>query len=186
MRVDASKPVAPRARRHEHRAGCQKVARRAVPLSIESVRGTYSHQSEPRASATSGAIRGVLVGRADATRESTMKLQGPVLVGTDFTAASDEALRQAYDVANDLGTRLIVCHVVPDLDTVDVLFPQLAARHAEHQAILTGKATTEVERHVAASFGTTANVGIVVDSGTPHAGLLARADATGAGLIVMG
>ena len=115
-----------------------------------------------------------------------MKLHGPVLVGTDFTAASDEALRQAYDVANDLGTRLIVCHVVPNLDTVDVLFPQLAARHAEHQAILTGKATTEVERHVAASFGTTANVGIVVDSGTPHAGLLARADATGAGLIVMG
>ena len=37
--------------------------------------------------------------------------------GSDLTAASDEALRQAYHVANDLGTRLIVGHVVPNLDT---------------------------------------------------------------------
>jgi len=57
----------------------------------------------------------------------TMKLRGPVLVGTDFTAASDEALRQGNDFANNLGTTLIVCHVVPELDTINVLFPQLAA-----------------------------------------------------------
>jgi nucleotide-binding universal stress UspA family protein len=116
-----------------------------------------------------------------------MKLQGPVLVGTDFTAASDEAVRQANDLANDLGTSLIVCHVVPDLDTVNVLFPQLAARNAEHREILTDKAMTAVERQVAASLsGAAANVRVVVDSGTPHAGLLAQADATRAGLIVMG
>ena len=66
-----------------------------------------------------------------------MKLQGPVLVGTDFSAASDEALRQGNDVANDLGTSLIACHVVPELDTVNVLFPQLAARDAEHGEMLT-------------------------------------------------
>ena len=66
-----------------------------------------------------------------------MKLQGPILVGTDFSAASDEALRQANDLANDLGTGLIVCHVVPELDTVNILFPQLAARNAEHREILT-------------------------------------------------
>lgn len=35
-----------------------------------------------------------------------MKLHGPVLVGTDFTAASDEALRQGKDFANAFGTRL--------------------------------------------------------------------------------
>ena len=84
-----------------------------------------------------------------------MKLQGPVLVGTDFTAASDEALRQGYDLANDLGTSLIVCHVVPDLDTVDVLFPQLAARNAEHRQMLTDKAMAAVERQVAATLGDT-------------------------------
>jgi nucleotide-binding universal stress UspA family protein len=116
-----------------------------------------------------------------------MKLKGPVLVGTDFSAASDEALRQGYDLANDLGTSLIVCHVVPELDTVNVLFPQLAARNAEHREMLTDKAMAVVERQVAASLGgTAANVRAVVDSGTPHAGLLAQADVTNAGLIVLG
>ena len=81
-----------------------------------------------------------------------MKLRGPVLVGTDFTHASDEALRQGNDLANDLGTSLIVCHVVPELDTVNILFPQLAARNAEHRQILTDKAMAAVERQVATSL----------------------------------
>ena len=45
-----------------------------------------------------------------------MKLEGPILLGTDFSAASDEALRQANDLATGCGTTLIVCHVVPALD----------------------------------------------------------------------
>ena len=51
-----------------------------------------------------------------------MKLQGTILVGTDFSAASDEALRQALELASSLGTNLTVCHVVPELDTVNILF----------------------------------------------------------------
>jgi nucleotide-binding universal stress UspA family protein len=115
-----------------------------------------------------------------------MKLQGPILVGTDFTAASDEALRQAKDLANGLGTSLIVCHVVPELDSVNVLFPQLAARNAEHRQMLTDKAIDAVERQITTSLGDAASVKAVVDSGTPHAGLLNQADATGAGLIALG
>lgn len=115
-----------------------------------------------------------------------MKLKGPVLVGTDFSAASDEALRQGYALATDLDTSLIVCHVVPELDAVNVLFPQLAARNTERLEMLTEKAMAGVERQVAARLGTPANVSAVVDSGTPHAGVLARAEATSAGLIVMG
>ena len=115
-----------------------------------------------------------------------MKLQGPVLVGTDFTAASDEALRQGNDFANDLGTSLIVCHVVPELDTINVLFPQLAAGNAERRQILNDKAMAAVEQQVATSLSEPANVSAVVDSGTPHAGLLTRADAADAGLIVLG
>jgi nucleotide-binding universal stress UspA family protein len=115
-----------------------------------------------------------------------MKLRGPVLVGTDFTAASDEALRQGNDFANDLGTSLIVCHVVPELDTINVLFPQLAAGNTERRQILTDKAMAAVEQQVAASLSDPANVSAVVDSGTPHAGLLTRADTAGAGLIVLG
>jgi nucleotide-binding universal stress UspA family protein len=115
-----------------------------------------------------------------------MKLGGPVLVGTDFSASSDEALRQGNDFANDLGTSLIVCHVVPELDTINVLFPQLAAGNAERRQILNDKAMAAVEQQVATSLSEPAKVSAVVDSGTPHAGLLRRADAAGAGLIVLG
>jgi nucleotide-binding universal stress UspA family protein len=115
-----------------------------------------------------------------------MKLQGPVLVGTDFTAASDEALRQGNDLANDLGTSLIVCHVVPELDTINVLFPQLAAGNAERRQTLNDKAMAAIEQQIATSLSEPARVNAVVDSGTPHAGLLTRADAVGAGLIVLG
>lgn len=51
--------------------------------------------------------------------------------------------------------------------------------------MLTEKAMAAVEHQVAASLGTPANVRTVVDSGTPHAGVLTQADATSAGLIVM-
>jgi nucleotide-binding universal stress UspA family protein len=115
-----------------------------------------------------------------------MKLQGPVLVGTDFTEASDEALRQGNDFANDLGTSLIVCHVVPELDMINPLFPQLAAGNAERHQILNDKAMAAVEQQIATSLSQPAKVRAVVESGTPHAGLLTRADAAGAGLIVLG
>jgi nucleotide-binding universal stress UspA family protein len=115
-----------------------------------------------------------------------MKLRGPVLVGTDFTAASDEALRQGNDFAKAFGTSLIVCHVVPDLDMINVLFPQLAAGNAERNQILTDKAMAAVEQQIATNLIEPAKVSAVVDSGTPHAGLLTRADAAGAGLIVLG
>lgn len=116
-----------------------------------------------------------------------MKLQGPILIGTDFSAASDEALRQGIDLADGLGTNVIVCHVVPELDTVNVLFPQLAVRQAEHRQTLMDKARVAVERQVAASLGgVPPNVRVVVDSGTPHAGLLTQADTSRAGLIVVG
>ena len=116
-----------------------------------------------------------------------MKLEGPILLGTDFSAASDEALRQAHDLATDRGTTLIVCHVVPALDAVNILFPQLAARDEERRETLTAQATLAMERQVTAILGDAAEaVRTVVDSGTPHAGMLAQAEAANAGLIVLG
>jgi nucleotide-binding universal stress UspA family protein len=116
-----------------------------------------------------------------------MKLQGPILVGVDFSAASDQALRQGIDLADGLGANLIVCHIVPELDTVNVLFPQLADRNAEHRQTLIDKALAAVERQIATRLGDVpSNVRAIVGSGTAHAGLLAQADATSAGLIVLG
>jgi universal stress protein A len=116
-----------------------------------------------------------------------MKLQGPVLVGTDLSAASDEALWQGSELAKGLGTNLIVCHVVPDLDTVNILFPQLADRNAEHRQTVIDTALAAVKRQISTRLGDAApNVSAVIESGTPHAGVLSVADATRAGLIVLG
>ena len=116
-----------------------------------------------------------------------MNLQGPILVGTDFSAESDEALRQAFELASGLGTHLTVCHVVPELDTVNILFPQFADRNSEQRQTLVDKALAAVERQIATTLGDAApNVRAVVDSGTPHAGLLTLAETTRAGLIVLG
>ena len=82
---------------------------------------------------------------------------------------------------------MIVCHVVPALDTVNILFPQLAARDEERRETLTAQATLAMERQVTTILGDERTaVRTVVDSGTPHAGMLARADAANAGLIVLG
>ncbi len=47
-----------------------------------------------------------------------------VLCATDFSEASDEALRQAHEIALGAGAALAVCHVVPDVQRIHPLFPQ--------------------------------------------------------------
>ena len=51
-------------------------------------------------------------------------LHSPVLVGTNLTPGAEGALRQAAELARDLGGRLIVCHVMPELLRIGMLFPQ--------------------------------------------------------------
>jgi nucleotide-binding universal stress UspA family protein len=116
-----------------------------------------------------------------------MKIHGPVLVGTDFSDGSDEALRQANNLAREQGISLIVCHVVSPLDPVNILFPQLAERDAEQGRVLAERALDAVGRQIATQLGNdTTNVRAVVEAGTPHAGLLTHADAAGVGLIALG
>jgi nucleotide-binding universal stress UspA family protein len=116
-----------------------------------------------------------------------MNLNGPVLVGTDLTPPSAEALRQAHRLAVGLSTSLIVCHVLPEFPSVQVLFPQWAGTDAEAHAVLVNKARAAVEQEIVQTLGIrTDDVQLVFDTGTPHSGLLAQAEATGAGIIVTG
>lgn len=116
-----------------------------------------------------------------------MTLQGPIVIGTDLTPRADEALRQAHRLATDLGSALIVCHVLPELLSVRVLFPQWAGVDPQAHEALTAKALAAVEQQlVAVVGGTSPSVSIMLDSGSPHAGLLTQAEAAGAGLIVTG
>jgi nucleotide-binding universal stress UspA family protein len=114
-------------------------------------------------------------------------LIGPVLVATDLTPASDEALRQADALARALGGPLYVCHVIPDLLTVRMLFPQAqrrddaVVRELEHYAgDLVLASIAKLTRRALGEL----RVGI--ESGSPHSGILRRAQTVGAGVIVVG
>lgn len=91
-----------------------------------------------------------------------------ILCATDFSEASDEALRQADAIARARGAALGVCHVVPNLQAVHPLFPQdnagsalqaadlegrAAAALAERVTTVTGRAKDEVTLHVAVGAG---------------------------------
>jgi nucleotide-binding universal stress UspA family protein len=115
------------------------------------------------------------------------RLIGPVLVATDLTPASDEALRQGDALARALGGPLHMCHVVPDLLTVRMLFPQdqrgddAFVRELEHHAVDLVQAS--IAKHTARPR---AEVRTGIESGSPHSGILRRAETMAAGVIVVG
>ena len=112
---------------------------------------------------------------------------GPVLVGTDLTVGAEEALRQAARLAEDLNAPLTVCHVLPEVARVAMLFPHARGANPSLLAEMTGRAHEAVRRELSAVLAAeTERIEIAIDSGTPHVGLLAQADATGARVIVTG
>src|SRR5688500_1660977 len=116
-----------------------------------------------------------------------MTLRGPVLVGTDLTASSETAIREGRRLADDLRSTLIVCHVLPEIMRVRMLFPQWGGIDAEFQEAISGKAREAIERQLTAALADQrGDIDVILDSGTAHAGLLSQADAVGANLIVTG
>ena len=108
-----------------------------------------------------------------------------ILCATDLSEASDEALRQAHEIATSAGALLAVCHVVPDMQRVHPLFPQ---RHGADATL-----GLELERrvHVALTDRTKAVTGrgpeqvmIFVEIGAGYAEIVRRAEAWGADLVV--
>ncbi|HEX7086364.1 MAG TPA: universal stress protein [Vicinamibacterales bacterium] len=112
-------------------------------------------------------------------------LRGPVLVGTDLSPESDEALRQGQQLASALDTRLLVCHVMPELLRVGVLFPQWRLAGPRETEVRTA-AQEAVVRQIESVLGESRpEVEILLESGTPHAGLLTQAVMTRAGTVVV-
>ena len=100
-----------------------------------------------------------------------MTLRGPVLVGTDFSPAADAALREGRQLADDLDTDLMVCHVLPELMRIRMLFPQWGGIDADFQDAIGTKAARAIDRQLEAVLGDARrNVTVLVDSGSPHAG----------------
>jgi nucleotide-binding universal stress UspA family protein len=116
-----------------------------------------------------------------------MRLTGPVLVALDLADTSDEALRQGHRLALAHQARLLVCHVLPDLAQVRVLFPQLAGTDPSVAAALEERAREAVSARARTAIGVElAAADIVLESGSPHGGIRVAAERTGAGVVVVG
>jgi nucleotide-binding universal stress UspA family protein len=67
-----------------------------------------------------------------------MSLKSPILVAADLSPSSEDALRQDTTLAAAFGTTLAVCHVLPGLSQVRVLFPRLAGENEAADAVRRG------------------------------------------------
>lgn len=110
-----------------------------------------------------------------------------VLVATDLSEASFDAVDEALHYAKRDGARLAVCHVVPNLLPIQPFFPQLGVAGALDAA----KLETEAERAVAAEFSRRTGLAdglfdVLVETGSDAASIVRRADAWGADLVVVG
>jgi len=115
-----------------------------------------------------------------------MKWHGPVLAATDFSEASREVLRQGHALAASLGTQLLAVHVLPEAYNVRPLFPQNAGFDLAFESELRARAATLLGAQLDTLFGANAGVGIEIDSGSPHGGILEVAQRVEAGVIVVG
>jgi nucleotide-binding universal stress UspA family protein len=116
-----------------------------------------------------------------------MALMGPVLAATDLSDRADEALRQADQLAHHLRGPLHVCHVLPEFVRVRSLFPQLQQQDViETEALQRNAASVAASRVEARTGRQGSDTRVVIEAGSPHAGILTAAEAIGAGVIVMG
>lgn len=116
-----------------------------------------------------------------------MTLSSSVLVATDLSPAADEALRQGDARARGLGTRFSVCHVLPDLSQIRVLFPQYAGFDPAVIADLERTARAAVHERVATAIGRRVlDEDILIEIGSPDAGIRAAIARVGAGVVVLG
>ncbi|MGA7990713.1 MAG: universal stress protein [Thermoanaerobaculia bacterium] len=111
----------------------------------------------------------------------------PVVCATDLSDASDEAVRQADALARHVGSPLVVVHILPNALRHHPLFPQLYPREASDLAALEGRACEAVSERVVALTGRGAGgFRAEVDTGTPSASIVRRAEELNAEAVVVG
>lgn len=110
-----------------------------------------------------------------------------VFVATDLSEHGDEALRHAHERAAEMSARFVVCHVVPNLLGVNMLFPQLNAQQMVARARLEQEVVGALLARVRAVTGRgEGDFELVVREGTPYAHILDESEAAGADLLVLG
>jgi len=109
------------------------------------------------------------------------------LAATDLSSHSDGALRQAHLRALADGSQLAVCHVVPTLVGVNMLFPQRAVQQGDAQLALRTQAEDLLFEQVSRVTGRGAHELVsIVAEGVPYAAIVEEAERAGAELVVLG
>ncbi|MEO8874224.1 MAG: universal stress protein, partial [Polyangiaceae bacterium] len=109
-----------------------------------------------------------------------------ILVATDLHPAADEAIRQAHAHAGESDT-FAVCHVLPNLQPLSVLFPQQNQENIFDVAALSARAETAVRDRVAQLTGRAADsFEVFLDQGVDYAEITRRAQSWKADLVVVG
>jgi nucleotide-binding universal stress UspA family protein len=120
-------------------------------------------------------------------RENMFKINGPVLAAVTLDNKADEALRQADAIARFYGVDLHVCHVLPEILAVRPLFPHLHLDDALMVSDLEASARGGILERVHKITGRIASeLGVTLEHGTPHSGILRTAERIRAGAIVLG
>jgi len=119
------------------------------------------------------------------TKEQQHPMFSRILVATDLSEGSSEAIRQAHAYACSTGGTLAVCHVFPSLLGVNMLFPQRNATAVISVADFEARARGLVEQQVAACIPAT-GVEVFVDEGSGYASIVRRSEAWSADLVVVG
>jgi nucleotide-binding universal stress UspA family protein len=109
-----------------------------------------------------------------------------ILVATDLHPAGDEAIRQAHAWAG-ADDVLAVCHVLPNLQAVSMLFPQVTQEHIFDVATISDRAEIAVRKRISEITGrATDSFEAFIDQGVDYAEVTKRAAAWKADLIVVG
>ena len=110
-----------------------------------------------------------------------------ILVATDFSETSIEALHQADALAREMGAELYVFHSVPDLIRANPLFPQKNIEDAYQLPQVMERAAQAVERMISEHLRPDCErAKVVVETGAAESTLLRTAQELEIDLIVLG
>jgi nucleotide-binding universal stress UspA family protein len=115
------------------------------------------------------------------------QIKGPILAAMDLDNGSDEHLRQEDALARSYKVKLSVCHVLPEIFAVRPLFPQLHLDDALKASDLEAAVRDALLKRIRTVTGREPRqIGIEIEQGTVHAGILRAAESIGAGAVVVG
>ncbi len=111
---------------------------------------------------------------------------GPILIATALDAGSDEALRQGIEIARATSRAFVPLHVLPEILRPRPVFPHLQELDRATGDSMRAAALRLYESQVQRALAGAKAPPLRLESGTPHAGILAAAAEAGASLIVVG